>query len=1108
MTDYKNIAARLRRVRWAWKRTAALTGLAVTVLEATGMFTVALVVDLLFRPGQQGRLALLGIVAATVGVQLARHVLRPLFRRISDQQLALHIEEHNPGFEGALIAATEFGRQPDGGVSDEIIGTILAEAECRASRLDLRRVTDLVNLRKYGWLATAAVLVYGGMSVLFPNTVGRHAQRVAAPWRTPDPVASAEPAEPPKPPPLAFTLSETNANVLRGAAFRLETALSRTPETPVHIHFRSFAASTAEARWYALPMKGIEKVYAYEAVLPDVNEDMECYVSAEGGRSATCQIRVYDPLAVDAIETVIRYPAYLARPDRVSRQPNGDLAAPLGATATIRVLANRPIVSGRLAWSDAGPQPLVPGASAEAASASASFAVTTNRAYRFHVEDNMGQVFESPSESYVKALPDTPPAIVLKRPSPPPDSVTPLSELTIEAVAADDFGLAGVDFVYRCSGETEGPELRVPLSIGTNAVSDNAETPVAFLLALETLSPALRGGDVIAWHLEARDRKQQTAVTDLVLTPVRHFDLWPTEMFAAEEELQEEEPPSLAAILQSAFQLAAHRAQLAPREFDRQTDDLAKTMVNPKTKAVWTFAKVKPSTPPEDVEKIKRINAWAAEGHAHLGARAVAPAVESLRRAVTLMIAMGLLKDPMLERLPPQASAVQPSANNQTKQQLEAMAAVERKTAQEAQKAPKEKQLAQADKTEELQKKLAELAAQQKKRADEARELEKNAAESPPQTGARKQAAEAQQQLADTVKAEASTVEKDRALDEAQRQRTAQALRDAARQMDQATHEMQQGRVEKAAQAAETALQRLTTARDELDTSTQDKLAQALAKAEKQAEKALRKQTETAAATDAAAQQQRANPPAAQRQMKELAVRQALLKTDLDDLQSAVTTLNQAVESGAVKPETAKHIQAAERELRRGRPAQKAANAVVALTAQNGDEALAAQKQAADALAKAHASLRQASDSTATGYEAELKRARNEAEQSERHVQQLHRAESPQDRSAQAEEALDTAARLARHIQSRDFVAAPTAQALSEQLPKTPAEAGRVEADKEKALALASAISKVRAELDEAYAKLQENKRLFSSQREECPPQYRPLVNTYFEALSGGNQPR
>ena len=50
MTDYKPIADQLARVRHAWKRSSALAGLAVTILEAVGLFTVMVLVAELEHP--------------------------------------------------------------------------------------------------------------------------------------------------------------------------------------------------------------------------------------------------------------------------------------------------------------------------------------------------------------------------------------------------------------------------------------------------------------------------------------------------------------------------------------------------------------------------------------------------------------------------------------------------------------------------------------------------------------------------------------------------------------------------------------------------------------------------------------------------------------------------------------------------------------------------------------------------------------------------------------------------------------------------------------------------------------------------------------------------
>ena len=73
---------------------------------------------------------------AVVCFLVARHVLRPLTRRISDEQIALYVEEHSPQFEGALVAAAEF-RQGTW-LSDqqaELVDAIIASAAAQAETI-------------------------------------------------------------------------------------------------------------------------------------------------------------------------------------------------------------------------------------------------------------------------------------------------------------------------------------------------------------------------------------------------------------------------------------------------------------------------------------------------------------------------------------------------------------------------------------------------------------------------------------------------------------------------------------------------------------------------------------------------------------------------------------------------------------------------------------------------------------------------------------------------------------------------------------------------------------------------------------------------------------
>ena len=60
------------------------------------------------------------------------------------------------------------------------------------------------------------------------------------------------------------------------------------------------------------------------------------------------------------------------------------------------------------------------------------------------------------------------------------------------------------------------------------------------------------------------------------------------------------------------------------------------------------------------------------------------------------------------------------------------------------------------------------------------------------------------------------------------------------------------------------------------------------------------------------------------------------------------------------------------------------------------------------------------------------------------------------------------------------------------------------EKQKERADRFVKATRTARVNLQKSLRSLLEQKRLHAAQREDCPPKYRKLVNSYFEALSSG----
>ena len=67
MTEYLQVAKHLGVVRRAWKRAAALAGLAIVCIESVGLLTVALVYGWLRREGRPVAAAVAALALATAG---------------------------------------------------------------------------------------------------------------------------------------------------------------------------------------------------------------------------------------------------------------------------------------------------------------------------------------------------------------------------------------------------------------------------------------------------------------------------------------------------------------------------------------------------------------------------------------------------------------------------------------------------------------------------------------------------------------------------------------------------------------------------------------------------------------------------------------------------------------------------------------------------------------------------------------------------------------------------------------------------------------------------------------------------------------------------------
>lgn len=657
MAGHFHLTTDFARLRRAWRRSACLAGLAAFAVEALGLLAALVAVNALFDLHAVGRTLLIAGAVILLLVHLWRGVLVPLTRRISDRQIALFAEERCPEFEGALLAAAEFAdRASDSTAQGRIVLEILQQAQARLQRVDLRNAIRLGRLRKYAALCLLLLVAYALAGVLFPEPIRQTVLTAVNPFYV-KPVAEERKTGVVEIPPLTIALTRNDQplpqelRLTRGGTLRLQALLNRAPlsgKEELTFHFRprtapdapalasgavpasGMAAQTTSAGakpalaagrksveqeavgavagdatgsnaggWQTVPCIAIEQAHAFAVELPDITEDLSFYVSGGAARTQDFVVKTIDPLAVHEIQLTLRYPDYLQSPELCEVRPTADITAVSGTTAILRLRTNNPLRTGTLTWADGTAQELRPEAE-DARTALVTVPVEKDGSFTCSLWDVDDQVYEMPVPALVRALPDQPPQIVLKRPV-IDVAVHPLGEVTVEAEIKDDWALKEAALIYlraeaqnstRVELSLTGELKQVPDAPGASGAgaADGARVArkaalVRHVFRLETLAPKVKPGDLLTYHLEVTDRKGQSASTDVYFVYVTPFETWmswnpaaPMQQAAGVETVV----APLEKFVAAAWHLKREKARLTPEEYQKRCEELAKKFVQEK----------------------------------------------------------------------------------------------------------------------------------------------------------------------------------------------------------------------------------------------------------------------------------------------------------------------------------------------------------------------------------------------------------------------------------------------------------------------------------------------------------------------------------------------
>lgn len=503
-TDRDEILRVIRQVRNRWRLRIALRGFAVVIAALLGTLVVSAwgLEVYRFTPA-----AIITFRIVTYGALLGFgwwFFVRPLLRHVSDEQVALYLEEHEPSLQAAVLSAVEETRKGDRAAgldySPKLVGKLVESAAEKIRDVDMGRAVEHQRIQgSSGWLGAGVVLAL--LLFLFGPTYLRHGVMALL-----TPMGSAEAASP-----YRIEVFPGDATIARGSDQAITATLDGFGTDQVNL----FVRSNESVPFERLPLIPLEDPGLFEVLLFDVQESTDYFVEAVGVESGTFTLEVVDLPYVERLEHEYVFPSYTGLEPRLVEE-GGDIAVLSGTEVRLRAFPTLSTSGGQMVLDEENETDLVVEPDG---SLTGRFVVEKDGFYRIDLESSEGEMVTASPQFTIDVLTDQPPSVMFLNPG-RDTTASAIEELFIEARADDDFGLRSLDLVYSVNG---GSEETVRLySGGENALTEVAAGHTFFLEDLP-----LEPGDFVSYYARATDRnlaqENKDVKSDLYFVQIRAF---------------------------------------------------------------------------------------------------------------------------------------------------------------------------------------------------------------------------------------------------------------------------------------------------------------------------------------------------------------------------------------------------------------------------------------------------------------------------------------------------------------------------------------------------------------------------------------------------------
>ena len=1117
---YTELRARVLEAHRVWKRTLFWTGCGIAIVGLISILAGAAIVDLLMPlPGSVRIVLLIGIIGA-VGYLLYRYLIQPLRVKLTPHDVALNVERKHRDLEDRLVSALQFGEaETEDPIKSHLLQRLVTDAVERTDGIDFKATIDKSKKRKHIGIAVAVLAGCALIALIFPTELNISINRLLSPWEKTEPVFTTK-----------LTVEPGNARILRGRSLAINLEVTgKAADKARLIYKKGDSAADTESQGQEIDMMQIEgekRRFGYEIF--NINENMEYHVTTNGVESERYTVEVFDMPKVTAVEVIYTYPEY-TQLNPITQQGEGNIRAVAGSQAEVRITTNKAIESATLTVEAQDPTPML---ISDGRTLTTTLDVLTDGKYTVKLLCVDGFNNQTPIEYTITAIPDEPPEVAIKEPG-RDIKATKLEEVKVLAEAADDYGVENMTLMYSV-GSGEPQELEAE----TVEVKEKKIISGAYVFYLEELD--VEPGEIISYYAQATDNNTRTGpgtgTSELYFIEVRPFNERYMQMDAEGQQAPEGQPfPNLIsdqrAIIKNTWKHIHSRPSPMTEDYQSAVKKIGdeQDQLKDKTQRVTdelSMSMRDANVDPEMLMNLEEAVAKMGEASGELHAIKPKAALPHEQDALELLTKAMMELDKVLTRM--RSGGSQAAADN-IEMDMEDLQDTIEQDENELDEQMSEQTQELLDQTRDMLSQQEQLTEQSQQMAREGqpsqREMQQNSQQEQQMAGQAQQMAEQAQQMGQSSGQGAGQSNTGQRMVQA-----GEALQQASENMQAASENMGVGQPQMGAAKGEKAEENLQQAIEDLEKVAAQYTDQALESVTETLDQLVADQSEVQEQTETLEEEDRRNDigPEDLRNASELANQQRNLRRDLEQLQRNLSNLREALSDN--EPQAARNVGDANRRIIEEQVPENMEDAQRALQWRNFQSSDREQREVLDTLLEARDDLQGARTNLAETEEEQLDAALDQIESwaaqmedIQRELEAMDNQETPltPEQEARQQQLSEQQEQIQQRAQE-----AMEAQGQGDAQGDEQAQAGGAESDRELSELWLGAIRamnngpgtrrapfprydfslrelrKLERAIEERLATIQEKKQLAQVLKEDVPPEYRGMVDRYYEFLA------